>query len=130
MRRNEALWGFLFATPAIVGFLIWVAGPMILAAYFSVTDWMIVSAPHYVGLKNYRTMFFEDAFFWKSLSATAYYSFVGVPVTLVAAFVVAVMLNQGDCLDASYISAHPHAAAAANTQIVVPLKEGVFPVHR
>ena len=105
MRRNEALWGFLFATPAIVGFLIWVAGPMILAAYFSVTDWMIVSAPHYVGLKNYRTMFFEDAFFWKPLSATAYYSFVGVPVTLVAAFVVAVMLNQAVRLRVLYRAA-------------------------
>jgi multiple sugar transport system permease protein len=94
MKKNEALWGILFATPAIIGFLVWVAGPMVFAAYFSLTDWKIVSTPNFVGLQNYRTMFFEDEFFWKSLSATAYYSFVGVPVTLILAFMVAVMLNQ------------------------------------
>ncbi|MEV0381321.1 sugar ABC transporter permease [Nonomuraea sp. NPDC050643] len=92
-RRMERRWGLLMAVPAILGFLIFTAGPMVASFVFSLTDWQIGGTPSFVGLDNYTAMA-ADELFWTSLSATTYYTLGAVPLVLIVSFAVAMLLNQ------------------------------------
>ncbi len=92
-RRLERRWGLLMAVPAILGFAVFTAGPMLASLVFSLTDWQIGGTPAFVGTGNYEALA-DDELFWKSLSATTYYTLGAVPVALIAAFAVAMLLNQ------------------------------------
>ncbi|WP_414693778.1 carbohydrate ABC transporter permease [Paenibacillus sp.] len=92
--RMERKWGILFALPAMLGFIIFVAGPMIASLIFSMTDWSIGSDMKFTGLENYRTMTAEDPLFSKSLFVTLYYTIGSVPLGIMAAFLIAMLLNQ------------------------------------
>jgi len=39
LRSRSMIAGYLFISPVILGYLIWVAGPMIMAIWLSLTDW-------------------------------------------------------------------------------------------
>ena len=88
MRQRRMLVGYLFISPVVLGYLIWVAGPMMIAIWLSLTDWDLLRPPHFVGLENYRTMF-QDDLFWKSLKVTFYFTLVSVPLSLALSFAVA-----------------------------------------
>jgi len=82
--RKRSLWGFLFALPAILFFILFAYYPMISAARLSLYDWNLVSPPQFVGLENY-TYIFQDGRFQKALVNT--FKFVGtyaVPMWIVA----------------------------------------------
>lgn len=90
--RREALFGYLFTGPAILGFLIWIVGPMLFSAWLSLTEWDLLRPPEFVGLRNYQDMF-RDPLFWQSLKVTAYFTLVSVPLFQIAAFAVALLMN-------------------------------------
>jgi multiple sugar transport system permease protein len=92
--RREALYGYLFSSPGILGFLIWVLGPMIASFYLSFTQYSVTSPARWSGLQNYIFAFTEDRLFWNSLVRTLYYAFVMVPVGLVGSLLAAALLNQ------------------------------------
>jgi ABC-type sugar transport system permease subunit len=82
--RKRSLWGFLFALPAILFFIIFAYYPMINAARLSLFSWNLVSPPEYVGLDNYSYVF-QDGRFQKALVNT--FKFVGsytIPMWIVA----------------------------------------------
>ena len=93
-RRNEALWGVLCVTPAILGFLLWQLGPIVASLLIAFTDWNIAGAPNWIGAENFQRMFTQDTLFWKSLRVTAVYTLGSVPLSIVFAFFLAVLLNQ------------------------------------
>ncbi len=53
VRRN--LEGWLFASPWIIGFVLWTLGPMLASLYLAFTEWDLVSSPKWVGLNNFQT---------------------------------------------------------------------------
>lgn len=89
---SEARYGWLLAAPYIIGFVLFTAGPMLASLYYSFTDFNIMQSPVWVGLKNYRTVF-ADGRFYTSLVNTAYLTFIGVPLGLLFALLVAMVLN-------------------------------------
>ena len=74
LARREMIVGYLFVAPAVLGFLIWVAGPMIFSAWLSLTEWDLLRPPEFVGLANYQAML-QDPLFWQSLRVTFYFTF-------------------------------------------------------
>ena len=92
--RAEARWGIVLALPAIIGFVVWVAGPIVASFVFSFSDWNVGGRFRFVGLENYVRMAQSDKLFWKSLPVTTYYSLTSIPLTLFFAFAIAVLLNQ------------------------------------
>ncbi|TDC26680.1 sugar ABC transporter permease [Streptomyces sp. 8K308] len=94
LARMEQRWGVALALPAIVGFLLFTAGPMLASFVVSLTDWTIGGKTNWVGLDNYRVMFGDDDLFWKSLRVTLYYTLLAVPLGLAVGFVVALLLNR------------------------------------
>ncbi|MDO0917199.1 sugar ABC transporter permease [Streptomyces sp. DT2A-34] len=82
-RRREALWFYLFVSPWMIGFLVFLFGPMIASVYYSMTDWDSFTEPVWVGFQNYVTLITDDARFWRALWHTFYYAVVSVPLGLV-----------------------------------------------
>jgi ABC-type sugar transport system permease subunit len=55
--HNEALDGFLFLSPNLLGFLLFFAGPLLFSLYVSFTDWDAFGNKNWVGLQNYAKIF-------------------------------------------------------------------------
>lgn len=51
---DEAISGFLFLSPNLLGFLLFFAGPLIFSLYISFTDWDAFGTKNFVGLANYQ----------------------------------------------------------------------------
>lgn len=92
--KTEAKWGILFALPVITGFFLWTAGPTIASFILSLARWPIVGSPEFIGLGNYIQLFGRDNLFKKSLGVTTYYALGSIPLVIIAAFIVAMLLNQ------------------------------------
>jgi len=86
--------GYAFISPWLLGFLIFTAYPFVASIYFSFTRYDIVSAPHWVGLANYRALVFDDPLFLKSLIVTFKFALLSVPLGLAAAVGLALLLNN------------------------------------
>lgn len=95
LRRREALWGYLFISPWLVGFAVFTIGPMIASLIFSFTRYNIISPPAFLPpFENYIKMFTDDPDFWHSLQITATYAALAIPLNLVIGFALAFLLNQ------------------------------------
>jgi multiple sugar transport system permease protein len=92
-RQREALVGYLFLSPWMLGFLIFLVGPMVASIYLSLTEYKVIKAPVWIGLANYVRMF-SDELFYHSMKVTVTYTALSVPLGIVAALGVAVLLNQ------------------------------------
>lgn len=86
--------GYMFILPWIIGLLAFTAYPMIASVYLSFTNYSILKAPRWIGLANYENMFTKDPLFWKSVSNTAYFALLAVPLKLLIALLLAMLLAK------------------------------------
>lgn len=93
-QKREARWGYLFVAPFIIGFVVFMLGPMLFSFIGSFTDYNLTSKMNFIGLGNFRRMFLEDQLFWKSLYNTLYFTIFNVPMTTVFSIFLAVILNK------------------------------------
>lgn len=93
LAREETLAGFLFASPFIIGFLVFIAYPMAYSVWLVFHKWDLLSPPRYVGLGNILKML-RDPKANLSLYNSAYYTVFAVPIQLVISFTLAMLLNQ------------------------------------
>ena len=94
LQRREALEGYLWISPWVIGFVIFALGPIIASAYLSLTQYKIGGSPVWIGLANYKEAFFIDKQFWPSLGRTIYYSMAVVALGGSLSLLAAVLLNQ------------------------------------
>jgi multiple sugar transport system permease protein len=92
-RRNAA--GYLFLTPWLIGFFGLTLGPTLASLYLSFTDYDLLTAPRWAGLKNYEYAFFYDDRLGNALSVTFHYVVWSVPLKLAVALALAMALDQG-----------------------------------
>ena len=94
-QKKENIAGILFSLPAIIGFLAFSLGPMVVSLIMSFTNYSISHATDFIGLGNYAVLFSgQDTFFWNSVKVTLLFSAMNVPVCIFTAFLVALMLNS------------------------------------
>jgi len=96
--------GYVFILPFIIGFLVFLALPILLSFVFSFTDYNILQSPEFAGLKNYKNMFTADPKFWKVFGVTFYYVIFSVPLRLMMALAVAMLLVKNTKLSQFYRS--------------------------
>ena len=96
LRRNqrEALTGFLWISPWLVGFVVFTAGPMLFSLGTSFTRFTLGKTAQYAGLENYIRAFTADPLFWPSLGRTLLFTAVTVPLLICGALGVALLMNQ------------------------------------
>jgi ABC-type sugar transport system permease subunit len=90
---REALVGFAFISPWILGFLLFTLGPMLASLYLSFTRYNIVQAPRWVGLENFVDLA-GDAHFRRAIVNTAYYMLGVVPGSLLVGLLAALAFNR------------------------------------
>jgi len=91
--RREAVWGFVFVAPWVVGFVIFSLGPTVAIIAWGFTEYDILQAPKFAGLENYIEIVTDDEKFLKSLANTAIYVGLLVPLQVVIGFLLAVLAN-------------------------------------
>ncbi|WOC32799.1 MULTISPECIES: carbohydrate ABC transporter permease [Caproicibacterium] len=97
---KEAVIGYLFAAPAILGFLLLTLYPMLASLYYSFND--IITAQgattyQWVGLQNYKNILTDPIVgvdFRKSLSVTLFYAVVNVVLVILFCLACALLLNR------------------------------------
>ncbi|PYI55598.1 carbohydrate ABC transporter permease [Paenibacillus flagellatus] len=91
---NNHLVGYAFASPFVLGFLIFTLYPILSSFYYSFTDYNLFEAPRWIGLDNFEKMFLADDKYWKSVQVTLTYVCASVPFRLAFALAVALLLNK------------------------------------
>jgi len=95
LKKQDAWQGYLFILPWLAGFLLLTAGPLLFSLYASFTNYDMTSQMSFVGLFNFKQMFFQDSLFWVSLFNTLFFVAFSVPLTTIGAMLLAILLNQG-----------------------------------
>ncbi len=93
-QQSDARAAHVFMTPWFLGIAIVTAGPLLASAYLTFTKYNMIGSPKWVGLENYRRLFTDDRLL-QSLKVTFTYVLVGVPLALIAALLLALVLNRG-----------------------------------
>lgn len=92
--RREALAGYLFISPWIVGFLIFTAGTMVYSLVISFSHYnLATNTARPAGLSNY-TELFADRRVRVALSNTLFYAVLAVPLEICFALFLATLLNR------------------------------------
>ena len=60
--RREAMWGYLMIAPLVLGLGVFFYLALGASFFVSLTKWDVLSAPEWVGLENYRTLFADPTF--------------------------------------------------------------------
>jgi multiple sugar transport system permease protein len=93
IRKRELIYGLLFISPWLVGFLVFTLFPICSSLYYSLCEYQVIKAPVFVGLDNYKTIF-QDKTFLKALSNTFYMVLFGVPITTITAVGISIIMNH------------------------------------
>lgn len=96
--QNKVFWGYLFASPWILGFVIFVLGPALASLYYSFTNYRLGQSYRWVGLENYRILLegvgAHGRRFIQAMYNSFYYALVGVPLQIVTALGMAMLLQR------------------------------------
>ncbi|MDE7324169.1 MAG: sugar ABC transporter permease [Lachnospiraceae bacterium] len=84
--------GFLFIIPWLIGFLVFKLYPFASSLYYSFTDYQLFNGVSRYTLENYVDIFTTPKIL-RALKVTFQYSFITVPLKLVAALFIAYILN-------------------------------------
>ncbi|AWV31659.1 sugar ABC transporter permease [Paenibacillus sp. FSL R7-0048] len=95
---KEAVAGYLFAAPAIIGFLVLTLYPMLASLFYSFHKITIMSGSQvmeWIGLDNFRYIFTNTSSeFKKSITVTLIYAFINVALVITFCLIVALLLNR------------------------------------
>ncbi|MGW6932078.1 carbohydrate ABC transporter permease [Lentzea sp. NPDC054927] len=92
-RRHDTWVAWLLVAPAILGFGVFFAYPMLRGVYLSFTEFHILSPPVWTGLENIQQLI-NDARFWHSLGVTAYFVVLTVILGVGISLITAVVLHR------------------------------------
>ncbi len=89
---EETLFGWIFIFPAILGLLLFQLGPVVASLGLSFTKYDIITRPEWYGVTNYIKLFSDDLWL-KSIRVTFRYVVLYVPLSLVFAYLVALLMS-------------------------------------
>lgn len=92
-RRQEEIWGWVCASPWMLGFLFFTVGPMVFSLIISTMDWAGYGEMRFVGLAQWRQAF-TDPDTLISLRASFLYAIFAVPAGMITALAIALLMNE------------------------------------
>jgi multiple sugar transport system permease protein len=92
--RREAFVGYVCILPWLLGFLVFVAGPIVASFVISFMNWDIVSPAKWIGLRNYIKIFTDDEDFIQALKVTITFAAASLPLQLVGGLAISLLLNM------------------------------------
>ncbi|MFD0710549.1 carbohydrate ABC transporter permease [Paenibacillus sp. GCM10027626] len=93
MKRADAIWGYLFIAPQMIGLILFSLIPLISAFVLSLMSWDGFGDKTFIGLRNFADQF-QNENFRKAVVNTFYYTVLTVPTGIVLSMLVAIGLNK------------------------------------
>lgn len=120
LEQQQRLWGWVFLSPWLIGFMLFTVFPMIASLYFSMTDFTIgQETTTWIGLKNYENMF-KDPTTYNALRVTFRFGIMMLPVAILLPLGMAVLLNS------KYLAGKRVLRVLFYMPYMVPAISGVF----
>ena len=91
---RRALTGIAFASPWIIGLLVFFVYPIFASFYYSFTEYSALQPPQWVGTQNYVDLFTIDNTFIISIRNTVIYAAMVIPLSTIFAIGLALLLNM------------------------------------
>lgn len=93
LHQQQRMWGWIFLSPWLFGFMVFTFFPMAASFYFSFTDYAIGERPVWSGLKNWENLF-KDPVTYDSLLVTLRFGAFMLPVSILFPLLLATLLNS------------------------------------
>jgi multiple sugar transport system permease protein len=93
MKRREMLTAYGFILPTLIGFVVFIVGPMLASFVISLYDWNMLTPPRYVGLANYQQLIADQRI--KTVYLTTFrLAAMIVPCNMILGLALAVLLDR------------------------------------
>lgn len=93
-RRKEGLLGYTFASPWLLGFIVFGLYPMVMSLYYSMSRYDVLRIPEFIGVRNFSTLLFDDPYFWNAVWNTLFYTLLRTPLAIAGSLFIAVLVNN------------------------------------
>jgi multiple sugar transport system permease protein len=94
-RRRKMISGYLYISPWLLGFTVFILGPILASLMLSFSRYNLLSDPKFIGFENYTYIFLKDALFVGAVQRTLFFAITVVVVGLSLSLSFALLLNQG-----------------------------------
>ncbi len=97
LKNRNRLWGFIFVSPWILGFLIFFLIPLFQSLFFSFSSVKISNhgiVTKFTGLKNFKYVLFENASYTDNLGEAITSFLYTLPIIIILSLCIAIVLNQ------------------------------------
>ncbi|MCM3783190.1 sugar ABC transporter permease [Neobacillus mesonae] len=91
--HRDNRYGWLFASPWVIGLIVFFGAPLVSSLYFSFTTYSILQPGEFVGFQNYAGLM-KDSVFWTSINNTLYFVVFFVPLSIFFGVALAMLLNM------------------------------------
>ncbi len=119
VQQTQRLWGWVFLSPWIAGFLVFTLFPMAASLYFSFTNFQIGQEIKWVGLTNWQKLF-TDPVTLSSLGVTLRFGLLALPVSILFPLLIASMLNS------KFVVGKPALRVLFYMPYIIPSISGIF----
>lgn len=92
-KQKNWLWVLLFLGPSLLGFLVFIAFPILYSLVISFTDWNLLNPMKFIGIDNYASLL-RDKNFWAALRNTGTFIIGYLPSVMILGLAIAVLLNS------------------------------------
>lgn len=125
---RDAVAGYVFIMPTIIGFLLFMAFPVVTSLIISVSEWNLLSDPSFVGINNYLSLF-QDGYFWQCLRNTAYFSLFSVLLGVGVSLFLATLLHNPSVRFSGFLKSTIFLPVIFSTVSVALMWQWIFDSH-
>ena len=90
--RNELKWAMVFIAPWVLGFIVFMAYPLVASLFYSFCEYSVLSKPVWIGLGNYADLVDDDVF-RLALKNTFIFAAFSLPLGMLFSLALAALLH-------------------------------------
>lgn len=92
MKKYKVSYGFI--APFMIIFVLFTVAPVIIAMFFSLTNFNVLQPARFVGLENYKNLFIKDPLFLIALKNTILFAAITGPLSYLLCLWLAWFIND------------------------------------
>ena len=93
MKKQEAMWGYIFIAPAVIGLLIFAVWPILQSFFLSLHEWIGFGEKTFIGLDNFKIIL-QNKEIYDSIINTFRITIFALPISIMISLIIANMLNS------------------------------------
>jgi len=93
-RTRQDITGYLFMSPFLIFFGLFVILPVLIAFGISLTNYNMMESPDFLGLTNFKQLILDDKEFLIAIRNTLVFAFVSGPIGFFGSFIMAWLINN------------------------------------